>query len=356
MMANQENQEQEEQTFNGREPAWRVFAAEFNDARHEISDGGEMSPTYVITPLGSRINRLFAVGVLTSNDPVGEEGGVRRAQITDPTGVFHVYAGQYQPEALQALQELEPPAIVAVVGKARTYSPEEGVVYTSIRPETIHPLTSQERDAWILETAEHTLERIEAVGEALAMEEPTEDLLTDLDVPPRVAKGVLEALERYSPIDLDGYLSLVSDALGYLMPAAPEPKMVDSATSEPAAASETEPVEAEGSPAEPTAVVTPPQGDTTTEAPDEDPSPPQPQTVEVPEGADAEKAGPVDDPEAVVFDLVEALDDGDGALWDDIVAHAAEQGLGEEDVEEAMNMLMDRGRVFEPVLGRLKAT
>lgn len=355
MMANQENEnadeEQEEETYNAREPAWRVFAAEFNDARHEVSQGGERDPTYVVTPLGSRINRLFAVGVLTSNDPVGEEGGVRRAQITDPTGVFHVYAGQYQPEALQALQELEPPAIVAVVGKARTYSPEEGVVYTSIRPETIHGLSSQARDAWILETAEHTLDRIEAMGEALQMEEPTEELLTNLDIPPRLAKGVLEATELYTPIDLDGYLTLVRDALGYLMPAAPEPKMVDSTT--PDTPADPEPATGpEGTPAEPATVATT-TGQGTTGSTDQ---PPQPQTVEVPEGADPEGGGPAPDPEAVVFDLVEALDDGDGALWDDIVAQAAEQGIGEEDVEEAMNMLMDRGRVFEPVLGRLKAT
>ncbi|MDX1611958.1 MAG: hypothetical protein R3185_06280 [Candidatus Thermoplasmatota archaeon] len=337
MMANQETtqQDEEEQTFNAREPAWRLFAAEFNDARFETSEGGERAPTYVVTPLGARLNRVLIVGVLTSNEPVGEDGSVRRAQVTDPSGVFHIYAGQYQPEALQALQELEPPAIVAVVGKARTYSPEEGVVYTSIRPEAIHPVSSEERDAWIVETAEHTLERVEAVAHARALAEPTEQALLDLGIRPRLTKGILDALSEYSDTDLGGYLDLVGDALGYVMPAPPEPRMVDTPAST---------AEASAQASEPAAPTT-------------EPSAPQANKVEVPDPApEAEPGEAPIDAENIVFDLVEALDDGDGALWDEIVSQSNEKGLSEEDVEEAMNLLMDRGRVFEPVLGRMKAT
>ena len=83
-----------------RETAWRVFAGEYNDSTLEASDGGERSPTYVVTPLGARINRLFVVGVLTDIENVGtEQGPMWRARITDPTGTFHVYAGQFQPTA-----------------------------------------------------------------------------------------------------------------------------------------------------------------------------------------------------------------------------------------------------------------
>jgi prepilin-type N-terminal cleavage/methylation domain-containing protein len=44
-----------------------------------------------------------------------------------------------------ALAALSPPQIVAVVGKVRAFRPEEGVVYTSIRPEVVMPVTALER-------------------------------------------------------------------------------------------------------------------------------------------------------------------------------------------------------------------
>ncbi len=337
MMANQqtEDEPQDEQEDDGprqREPAWRVFAAEFNDATHETRGEGERAPSYVITPLGGRVNRLLAVGVLTSNEPAGEDGSMRRAQITDPTGVFHVYAGRYQPEALEVLENLEAPSIVAVVGKARTYSPEEGTVYTSIRPETIHPVTSAERDTWILEAAEQTADRVDALNAAYGIEDRlTQATLEDAGVPARLHEGILEALDAYGQVDLASYLSLVSDALGYLLPDPPEPQIVRAGqgdpSPEPEAADEEEPDE----PVEPDE---PPQGQ------DE-------------EGEDAEGHP---DPEGAVFDLVEAIDEGDGAPWEEIVDRAGEAGLTEEEVEEAMNALMERGRVFEPVLGKLKPT
>lgn len=351
MMSNQsttdatEDPTQEDDGPRAREPALRLFAAEFNDAQHETRGEGERAPSYVITPLGARINRMLAVGVLTANEPTGEDGSMRRAQITDPTGVFHVYAGQYQPEALEVLEELEPPAIVAIVGKARTYSPEEGTVYTSIRPETIHPVTSEDRDAWILETAEHTMERVQAIGTAYQLEDRIdEDTLLEAEVPEARVAGILEALEAYGQVDLPSYLSLVSDALGYLLPAPPEPQIVH------AGEGETEEPEAGSEAAEPS---------TPTATSDVDQAP----AAEAGAGTEPTQQGAPDDgedapidPEGLVFDLVEELDDGDGAAWEEIVEQAQEAGLSEEAVEEAMNQLMDRGRVFEPVLGMLKPT
>jgi RPA family protein len=334
-----------------REPALRLFAAEFNDAQHEIQGEGEMAPSYVVTPLGAKVNRAFIVGVLTSNDPAGEDGSMQRAQITDPTGVFYVTAGRYQPEALETLQELDPPQIVGVVGKARTYEPEEGTVYTSIQPETIHPMKSEDRDAWILETAQHTVERVEAMDQAYDLEEAVSARrLVDEGVDEATAEGIMDALNHYGHVDLSSYLSLVSDALGYLLPAPPEAEIHHAGEGEP----ETEPADPE---AEPEAGPSP---HAMPEADDEPTSDaPQPDGEAEPDGGEAEapSGGPADvDPEAVVFELVEELDDGKGAPWEDIVEEAQEEGLTEEDVEETMNHLMDRGRVFEPVLGKLKAT
>ena len=106
-----------------REAAWRVFAGEYNDTTIEIKGEGEMSPSYVVTPLGAKINRLFVIGVLTDVEQVSESGEFIRAHVSDPTGVFTLYSGQYQQEATTALSNIEVPAFVAIVGKARTYTP-----------------------------------------------------------------------------------------------------------------------------------------------------------------------------------------------------------------------------------------
>jgi len=115
-----------------RETAHRVFALEFNASRQEIKGQGEKDASYLVTPLGAKINRLHVVGVCTDIEPVGESGEVWRARISDPTGVFTVYAGNYQPEAAQALSQLKPPQYVAITGKARSYEPEPGSVFVSI--------------------------------------------------------------------------------------------------------------------------------------------------------------------------------------------------------------------------------
>jgi len=89
-----------------RETAWRVFAGEYNDSTVEIKGEGEMEPSFVVTPLGAKINRLFVIGVLTDVENVSEEGELIRAHISDPTGVFTLYSGQYQQEATDALSNI----------------------------------------------------------------------------------------------------------------------------------------------------------------------------------------------------------------------------------------------------------
>ncbi|MFP4174251.1 MAG: hypothetical protein ACLFSW_00535 [Halobacteriales archaeon] len=151
-----------------REVAWRVFAREYNDADYAFKEGDdERAPNYVATPTGAKINRLFVVGVLTEIERVGD-GDLLRARISDPTGAFVVYAGQYQPDAVSFLADAETPSFVAVVGKARTYEPDDSDdVYTSIRPEGINVVDAETRDRWNVETAHETLKRIEAVRDHL---------------------------------------------------------------------------------------------------------------------------------------------------------------------------------------------
>lgn len=201
-----------------REVAWRVFAAEFEDATLEHSESDEeRAPNYVITPTGARVNRLFAVGVLTEVESVTDD--VLRGRIVDPTGAFVTYAGQYQPEAMAFLDNAAPPQFVAVTGKARTFQPEDSdLIYTSIRPESVNAVDAETRDRWTVQTAEQTLARVEAFETALDSRKAGADLvayLVEEGVDESHARGISLALDHYGTTYdyLDAVRGMARDAL-----------------------------------------------------------------------------------------------------------------------------------------------
>ncbi|WP_136687801.1 hypothetical protein [Halorhabdus amylolytica] len=205
-------EDDEGSTPGRREVAYRLFAAEFDDADYAYSESDEeRAPNYVITPTGARVNRVFAVGVLTEVQPAGEE--VLRARIADPTGTFVVYAGQYQPDAQTFLERAEPPAYVAVTGKARTFQPEDSdVVYTSIRPESLNEVDEGTRDRWAVGAARQTLERVGTMATAMEGGATGEELtaaLRDRGVPEGLAAGIPLALDHYGTTP--GYLAAVRE-------------------------------------------------------------------------------------------------------------------------------------------------
>ncbi|MCU4799288.1 hypothetical protein OB920_02745 [Halobacteria archaeon HArc-gm2] len=183
-----------------REVAWRLFAAEFDDADFSYSQSDEeRAPNYVVTPTGARVNRLFVVGVLTEIETVSED--YLRARVVDPTGPFVIYAGQYQPDALAFLERAEPPTFVAVTGKARTYQPDDSdQVFTSVRPESISEVEGETRDRWVVQTAEQTSNRVARMAEAKQSGLAGDELRSALE-----AHGVEEGLAAGIPLALDHY-------------------------------------------------------------------------------------------------------------------------------------------------------
>lgn len=289
-----------------REIAWRVFAGEYNDATKDVSDGGERSPSYLVTPLGAKINRLFVVGVLTDVENVAtDEAPMWRARLQDPTGTYHVYAGQYQPEASAALAKLKPPAFVAVTGKSRIYTPDSGGTYTSIRPETVKVVDEALRDYWILDACRSLKKRLEALREAYKMDPVTKEELAALGIKPAAAEGILAAVEHYGKVDLSRYSAMLAEALRYLLP-----EFRPSTEEEPEAVGE--------APAKP---------------------------------ADAKQEAL----EETVLGIIGELDtDGKGASWDGILARATKAGVDKDLLEEVINSLLDKGQIYEPILGRMK--
>lgn len=288
-----------------REIAWRVFAGEYNDSTKDVSEGGERSPTYVVTPLGAKINRLFLVGVVTDVENVGTEGGpMWRARLSDPTGTFHIYAGQYQPEASSTLSKLKPPVFAAIVGKTRTYKPENGTVYTSVRPEVVKQVDAHLRDFWILETCRSLKRRLEAVRETYKMESVTRESVAALGFSETLADGIALAVQHYGRVDLSRYEFMLAESLRYLLPEFQEYR-----------------------------------------------------AEELPVQEDQQVSAVKDDEkvESKVLAIIASLDkEGKGAPWDSILERASKEGLRKEELEDATNALLDRGKIYEPVLGRMR--
>jgi len=304
--------------MNIREVAWRVFAEEYNSSVLEFTGEGEKPVSYIITPLGAKINRMLVVGVATDIEDVGSEGKQRfRARVSDPTGTFYVSAGEYQPAAATALSKMSPPAFVAVVGKSRAYSPEEGVKYLSIRPERVNEVEDTARDCWILETARSTLHRINAVSDGLEMERPSVAELVKLGYHENLADGVVRAIEYYKDIDLDRFRNMVRDALRSLFPEkreVPAPKR--------------------------------------TTAPPEDKPLPEKGTAGEEE---MHEVGVGADEEDTVLKLIDTLSTkSKGAQWEKLLEAAKAKKIDKVRLEEIIASLLDKGEIYEPELGMMK--
>ena len=152
-----------------REVAKRIFAEELKSANYSFRDGEDQhqyAPSYLLTPTGAKCNRVFVVGTLTEKDDIGSDTEYWRGRVVDPTGSILIYAGQYQPEAAQILAGMEAPSFVAVVGKPNLYQTDDGNIIISIRAESIQRVDENTRNQWIIDTAQRTLERLQALKNA----------------------------------------------------------------------------------------------------------------------------------------------------------------------------------------------
>ena len=298
-----------------REQAWRIFASEYNDSKIEIKGEGEMVPSYIITPLGAKINRVFIIGVLTDVENVSESGDFVRAHISDPTGVFTLYSGQYQQDLTNELSNIEVPAFVAVIGKIRTYVPEDGEeMYTSIRPERIVEVNADKRDKWIIETCESTKYRIEAYIEAKKMSEPKMNDLVKLGYSSNLSEGIVTALQSYENVDYMKYVQLIKESLEFINP--------DKKNSFAENNKSSNKIRNENNELE---------------------------NIE-------EEKELFKEIENNVLDIIKQNEEEEGASWDSITEKCEKTGLDKDTIEEAINSLMDKGLIFEPILGIIKTT
>lgn len=182
-----------------RNPAIRTVAASLNQATYTFKqEDKDRAPEYAVLPTGVAVNRVLHIGTVTEVEDVGSNSTYMKARIVDQTGAVHVYAGQYQPDAMADLQELETPAFVAVVGKVNTYETDDGETYVSLRPEEVNTVSKATQDRWAAEAISRTLQRIETLRNG---DEPNSEIVeyygTDADeLREEIDEAVNDILDR----------------------------------------------------------------------------------------------------------------------------------------------------------------
>ena len=287
-----------------------MFAGELNASGLERKGTEEKSPTYLITPLGTKVNRVLIAGVLLEKQNVGrEEDPLWKARVEDVSGTYVLDVGRYQPEAAAMMASLDTPSFVAIVGKVRAYKPDETRTFVSIRPERIMRIDAAVRRRIVLETAQCTWKRLNDVRTALSMPEASAAELAENGMTLDEAESIIEAISFYGTPDSSRYLKLIQNSLRMLLP----DKDMDLGLPE-----------------------------DVSDLPDE---------IIVNEG----NASASMDKEDMILDMLGELDmDGRGAPMDELVRRAASEGVASTELEEITSSLMDKGLVYEPVLGRLK--
>ena len=299
---------------NPRETAWRVFANELNTSTLEIKATEEKMPSYVVSPLGAKINRVLVAGTLTEKANSGTpEEPLWRGRIQDVNGQFFLNVGRYQPDAMAAMADLEPPCFVAAVGRVRAYTTDDGRTFVSVRPERIIRIDEPTLNEWLLDTAQSAWTRLKWMKQVVSLPDARVPDLIKMGMSPVQAEGMLYALDNYGEMpDSSVYLKTIQNALRRLLPE----KDVDFGF---------------------------PEG--MQDMPDEI-------DLDGDESGGAVNHGQMED---IVLSLLEELDtDGKGAPRDELERRAEAEGISAIELEEISNILMDKGLVYEPNLRYLK--
>jgi len=141
-----------------REPAIRTFANELNRVMEITKGDDQYDPTFAHTILERKVSRVLIAGVAISvecNDMEKKEADRSRYTliVQDPTGKTYVRVDEYTPACLPFVRHLETPCYVKLVGKVRTFQPEEnGRIFASVKPEHMIKVEQADYVAWLNES------------------------------------------------------------------------------------------------------------------------------------------------------------------------------------------------------------
>ena len=202
-----------------RQSAVRIFAQEYSEASLIEQGLGEFDPSFVVTKLGARVNRCLVGGVIENLERRDADSGpFYSGQIRDPSGKHYFSVPPFKPELHPEIEELlarfdsGDRFLMIIVGRARWSESEEGGVFTSINTESFSVIGLETYSAWLVETSEATLRRLDAYGKSSGSE-IDESSLESEGVPKDLIQGLIQARGHYSEFDTEAYRMWVLKAL-----------------------------------------------------------------------------------------------------------------------------------------------
>jgi hypothetical protein len=301
-----------------RQPAWHMLASEFRDATLNEKGSGEFDPSFVITKLGAKVNRVIVAGLLERLEIRETANGstLYQGQLRDPSGQHYFSVGDYASESMRELtmaltekMEAGEPELILMVAKARWYQTDEGAVYTSLRPEEACIIDGKTYANWITRACQGTIDRMNAFSASLELE-PTEQAYASSDsIPANLVDGLVTSRNHYGEIDLEQYKLNVMQALDIA-----EGKMANATTAVPTL---------------------------NLSSADED-------------GEEAEGSSDSSDLEECALSIIRQLDQGDGVDFDAVLSNANARGFSRQDSEAMLDELSEKGVIHEPRFGWFK--
>ncbi len=295
-----------------RQPAWHMLASEYSEATLNEKGSGEYDPSFVITKLGAKVNRVVVAGLLERLEVRETSNGstLHQGQMRDPSGVHYFSVGDYATESMRELTlvlakklEAGEPVLLLMVAKSKWYQTDEGAIYTSLRPEEACEIDAQQYALWLTRTCEDTLQRMKDFSDSLSAE-PTREGLIGAGIPEHMVDGLLVSRNHYGEIDIENYTLNIMQALDIAegrMEAASQPVAVP--------------------------------------APNQD--------------ADAGEVATGDESEVkeTIISIIEQLDQGDGVDFETVLTNTVARGFDRSLAEDKLDELSNEGTLHEPRFG-----
>ena len=210
--------------------------------------------------------------------------------------------------------------LMACIGKSNHYTTEDGGFRCLMRMEDYAIIDREVYATWLVETANHTMRRIDALGKAQSAETTDADALRESGVPDDLIDGLGLAMNHYGEWDAEGYKVGVLQALS-----AAEGRVISFEEHE-ATSSDSETSTPEDAPVDTDSSKTTPSSD---------------------EGLDIE---------TVVLEIISEHAGDEGIDYDSIMKHCAQRGVTDEDaIEDVIDSLRDdKCEIMEPRFGWFK--
>jgi RPA family protein len=303
-----------------RQPAWHMLASEFSESSLHEKGSGEFDPSFVITKLGAKANRLIVAGLIERLEPRETANGstLYQGQLRDPSGLHYFSVGDYATEAMREMVidlaariESGESLMLLMVAKARWFQNEEGSVYTSLRPEEACIISPSVYREWLAKACEQTLIRLDAQQKTASLE-TNRASLSEAGIPEHLIDGLILAKPHYGEFDSEMYRFNIMQALDII-------ENKDIVREKPT-----------------------PRGETFE------------QREETPQAK--EEPASESDLKQTILELIDALDQGEGVDFDTLLSNAAARGHERDAAEAMLDELSDGGEIHEPRFGWFKRT